>query len=90
MTPESSKTDSKTIIISERLRILREEGTGSEKEENEKGKQSMSFQSDRNGQNFYGVLRKYLDELTNKMLKASLIADILINSNDIVFIGLIA
>jgi hypothetical protein len=90
MTPESSKTDSKTIIISERLRILREEGTGSEKEENEKGKQSMSFQSDRNGQNFDGVLRKYLDELTNKMLKASLIADILINSNDIVFIGLIA
>jgi hypothetical protein len=84
MTPESSKTDSKTIIISERLRILREEGTGSEKEENEKEKLSMSFQSDRNGQNFDGVLRKYLDELTNKMLKASLIADILINSNDIV------
>jgi hypothetical protein len=70
--PESSKTDSKRIIIGKRQRISREEGTGSEKEGNSKENETMSSQSERNGRNLGGPKRKHLDERTNNLLEAAI------------------
>jgi hypothetical protein len=57
--PESSKTDSKRIIIRENKGFEGEEGAGSEKEENEKEKQAMSIRGERYGQNFQELWEKF-------------------------------